>query len=304
MSRNKSAITARSRAGTLFAMFAASAVLAQESGDERWATVKSWVGTLVVSETASGTVPSLNGSVTYTIDRHLNYPFTLESPGFPIGWWNCTTESSVATINDVFVAHDDRTGCDDTTRLVASGHLEPPPPQPNAPEGWPPCIGGGFQLQVIPFGALGVFTSWGFANNVKGQTLEHKHFQRDCSSLDTAFDTTFSFLPGDGSALCAGVGCLDVPSTGFKIEHRRSYDLLTSTYGAGQVNVHYDVHLDLVGCGEELDVVVNVIDYDEWRPMGGKTEDEEGNQVVIEARLQGKGGCPTGIKASRFIFEL
>ena len=38
--------------------------------------------------------------------------------------------------------------------------------------------------------------------------------------------------------------------------------------------------------------------------MGGKTEDEEGNQVVIEARLQGKGGCPTGIKASRFIFEL
>ena len=233
MSWKESAITARSRAGTLLTMFAASAVLAQETGDERWATVKSWVGTFVVSETASGTVPSLNGSVTYTIDRHLNYPFTLEAPGFPIGWFNCTTDSSQATINDVFVAHDDRTGCEDTTRQVASGHLEPPLPVPNAPEGWPPCIGGGFQLQVIPFGDSGVYTSWGFANNVKGQRLESLHFERDCSSQDFTTDTTFSFLPGDGSALCAGVGCLDVPSTGFKIEQRWSYDLLTSDSRCG-----------------------------------------------------------------------
>lgn len=292
------------RVCTLLVLLAASSVAAQGGGDERWASVKSWVGTLQVSETASGTVPTLNGSITYSIDRQLHFPFTLEAPGFPVGWFNCTTDSSRATINDHFVVHYDQTGCDDTTRLIASGKLESPPPAPIVPEGWPPCIGGGFQLQVIPFGEQGIFASWGFANNVKGQVLERSHFQSDCSSQDFESEATFSFLPGGPGPLCAGVGCLDFPAEGFQIAQRWSYDRLTTTRVGAEVNVHYEVRLDLTGCAEELEVVVNLVDYDEWRPMGGQSEKEEGNQLVIEARLQGKGGCPTGIKASRFIFEL
>ncbi|HZN58438.1 MAG TPA: tetratricopeptide repeat protein, partial [Planctomycetota bacterium] len=66
----------------------------------------------------------------------------------------------------------------------------------------------------------------------------------------------------------------------------------------------FDVRLDLSACEGDGEVVVNVIDYNEWRPEGRGSETEDGNQLVVEASLQGSGGCSTTLKAKRFIFEL
>ncbi len=290
------------RAFTLLTLLAASGAGAQETGDDRFATVQSWVGLLDVRVTASGTDSVPGGTITYTVDRHLNYPFTLDGPGFPIGWWTCSTALSHGTIDDVFVSHNEHTGCENTYRYLASGQLETPPPEPNSPPGWPPCTLHGFQLQIIPIPFTDTYTSWGFFDTIKGQDIVHEGSAGDCTPFQFTSDTTFGFLPLDGTPIC-NPACLDLPAEGFSIQQRWSYDRPLTT-PVGMINVHYDVHLDLTGCGEELEVVVNVIDYDGWRPMGGQTEDEEGNQLVIEASLRGKGGCPTGIKASRFIFEL
>ncbi|PYM11035.1 MAG: hypothetical protein DME18_15140, partial [Verrucomicrobia bacterium] len=57
--------------------------------------------------------------------------------------------------------------------------------------------------------------------------------------------------------------------------------------------------------GEDLEVVVDPVDYDTWLPEGNlENPSEGGNFITVHASLQKKGGGATAQKAEKFTFEL
>lgn len=54
----------------------------------------------------------------------------------------------------------------------------------------------------------------------------------------------------------------------------------------------------------DVELVVLSRDYETWRPQAGEREQDPGNRIEIEARLQGSEGRPPQVKAQRIIFEL
>jgi hypothetical protein len=288
---------------SLSVLLAAGRAPAQESPDDRFLYVKEWQGRLEVTVSASGTVDSLTATVDYSIARHLNFTFFLDAPGAPMGWWNCSTETSAGSIEELYTTTYKPTGCVNKVIHSASGRLDPVPGDPTIEPPLPPCLAHAFQLQIIPLPPAGTYTTWGFADSITGEQTLESLGGGNCIASSITNEATYGFFGVDTSPVCQGIGCLELPATGYNIRQHWSYDGTESTT-AGQVPVHYDVRLDLTGCGEKVEVVVKAIDYESWRPQGGRWEDEEGNQLVIEASLKGEGDCPTDVRARRFVFEL
>jgi hypothetical protein len=285
-------------------LLAASGTLAQESPDERFLGVKEWSGHFSVSATGAGTLDLGETSIDYSIDRHLSYPLTLKSPGAAGVWLTCDVSLSHGTIDDTIVTRTTRTGCTETTRQLVSSTLPTPPGLPNPLPGAPPCILNGFQLQIAPFpGGGGTYTSWGFYDTIDGEQTFTSGGGGNCPASSLTLPWTAQFLGGDGRPICQGLDCLTLPRDGFNISQEWSFDSLETT-DAPRVPIHYDVKLDLIACGGDAELIVEPIDYESWRPMGGESEEDPGNDFVVEAKLQGKGGCATTVKAKRFHLEL
>lgn len=275
-----------------------------DSPDDRFNRVKTWQGRLEVTVHGAGSLPVLQGTATYRVERHLSYSFQL-LPAFGTDaelsytWTTCSTASSLGTITQEY-SYKDSKGCELTVRKEASGVLDPVPASPLPVPGGPDCLVSGFQLQIIPIPGAPTFTSWGVSAGIKGTetTLE------PCANpTEQSVEKSFLFLGTNGAPGCAGAGCLTLPSTGEHILNTWSFDEPIPDYGEG-ASAHYEVVLDLEACGSESELVVLLQDYDQWRPRGSTSERQEGNTIQVKAVLQGKGGCPTELRARRFYFEL
>ncbi len=281
------------------ALFGWVAIDANAADDpDRFFNVQKWKCSLQLDIAGQGTmqIGPLPGK--YSVDRHLTIDCILDTE--PVGgagfqtWFACVDEPGFSSTSVRDFLSFDGDLCRTESEFNGSGPLVGIAGQ---------CASAMLTMNSL-FGPIDANFTW---FDVLDGATDLRHIALDPGCGEDSFHTptqgtTMGSQPWATPGCSYPIGCFDFPDEGLMIETTRSFPAKTGIVGFTDLDVNVTWTMRLSGAPVDLEVWAD--DYEAWLPEGGKSENEEKNQITFHAKLTTPGGGETDVRAETFTFRL